>query len=95
MSVSKQDVTYIAKLSRLSFDERETEVFRREFEGILAQVSAVNGVDTEGVEPCSNVFPLENVLREDVVAPSTDPELLMRSAIEREDTAYLVPKVVE
>ena len=95
MGVTKQDVTYIAKLSRLAFNEEETEVFRKEFDGILAHVGKVNRVDTEGVEPCSNVFPLENVLREDEAKPSTDPELLRRSAIEREDTAYLVPKVVE
>ena len=95
MGVTKQDVTYIAKLSRLSFSEEETEVFLREFEGILEHVGLVNGVDTAGVEPCSNVFPLENVLREDEAKPSMDAELLMRSAIEREDTAYVVPKVVE
>lgn len=95
MGVTKQDVDYIAELSRLAFTEEESEGFRREFEGILAYVSKINAVDTEGVEPCSNVFPLENVLREDEAKPSMDPELLMRSAIEREDTAYLVPKVVE
>ena len=95
MAVTKSEVLHIAKLSRLSFTEEQAEAFVDEFQAMLTHVSTVNGVDTEGVEPCSNVFALENVLREDEARPSMDPELLLRSAVEREGTAYVVPKVVE
>ena len=55
----------------------------------------MNRIDTEGVEPCSNVFTLRNVMREDVVTPSMDNSLLLKNAPCCEDGAYLVPKVVE
>lgn len=95
MSITKQEVARIAKLSRLSFTEPEQEAFLEQFEQILEHVGCMNRIDTEGVEPCSNVFALRNVMREDVVTPSMDTSLLLKNAPCCEDGAYLVPKVVE
>lgn len=95
MSITKQEVARIAKLSRLSFTEPEQEAFLEQFERILEHVGRMNRIDTDGVEPCSNVFALHNVMREDIVAPSMDNALLLGNAPCREDGAYLVPKVVE
>lgn len=95
MAVSKEDVKYIAKLSRLKFTEDEQDAFLKGFNDVLNHVYKINSIDTEGVEPCSNVFSLNNVLREDVVTPSLSPEILLKNAPSKEDTAYLVPKVVE
>ena len=95
MSITKQEVAHIAKLSRLSFTDAEQEAFIAQFEEILEHVNTMNSVDTEGVEPCSNVFELQNVLRADVVAPSMENEKLLANAPCKEDGAYLVPKVVE
>ena len=94
MKVTLKDVEKIAKLSRLSFNEEEKKEFLHQFVGVLDHVSAINSIDTEGVAPCSNVFELYNVMREDISKPAMDTELLMRTAPESEDGAYLVPKVV-
>lgn len=94
MKVTLKDVEKIAKLSRLSFTEEEKKEFLHQFVGVLEHVSAINNIDTEGAAPCSNVFELYNVMREDISKPSLDTELLMRTAPESEDGAYLVPKVV-
>ena len=90
-----KDVEHIAKLSRLSFSEEEKAAFLEEFNNTLEHVESIFSVDTEGVEPCSNVFSLQNVFREDVPKESMDNELLMRTAPAAEDGAYLVPKTVE
>lgn len=95
MAVSKEDVKYIAKLSRLKFTDAEEDNFLKSFNSILNHVQKINSVDTEGVEPCSNVFTLKNVLREDKAEPCYNAEKLLENAPEKEDTAYLVPKVVE
>ncbi len=95
MKADLKDVEHIAKLSRLSFSEEEKAAFLEEFNNTLEHVESIFSVDTEGVEPCSNVFSLQNVFREDVPRESMDNELLMRTAPAAEDGAYLVPKTVE
>ena len=95
MKADLKDVEHIAKLSRLSFSEEEKAAFLADFNNTLEHVESINSVDTEGVEPCSNVFSLQNVFREDVPGESMDNELLMRTAPVVEEGAYLVPKVVE
>lgn len=95
MALSNEDVKYIAKLSRLEFDEKQQQKFLKSFNEILDHVKKVSSVNTDGIEPCSNVFTLKNVMREDISKDSYDPELLLSNAPSKEDTAYLVPKVVE
>jgi aspartyl-tRNA(Asn)/glutamyl-tRNA(Gln) amidotransferase subunit C len=95
MAIGKEEIRHIAKLSRLSFSESEEEKFIKSFNDILNHVQKINSINTEGVEPCSNVFELKNVMREDKAEKSFDPEILLRNAPEKEETAYLVPRVVE
>ena len=95
MAVNKDDVKYIAKLSRIKFTEQEEENFLKGFNSILDHVAKINSVNTDGIEPCSNVFSLHNVLREDKAQASYSPEKLLENAPAKEDNAYLVPKVVE
>lgn len=95
MAISKEAVEHIANLSRIVIREEEKESFINSFNGIVEHVKNISKINTDGVEPCCNVFPLKNVLREDEAKPSYPPEKLLENAPEKEDTAYLVPKVVE
>lgn len=95
MAVTKKDVEYIAKLSRLKFTDKEQEEFLISFNQILSHVDLINKINTDNIEPCSNVFALKNVLREDAALPSMDADKLLKNAPTKEDTSYLVPKVVE
>ncbi len=95
MKADFADVERIAKLSRLNFTDEEKTKFLEGFLGVLEHVSAIDGVDTEGVSPCFGASGLVNVLREDVVEASTPAEVLIAAAPESEDGAYLVPRAVE
>lgn len=95
MAIDKKQVEHIAKLSKLHFSEEEIETFIDEFSVILQHVGKVNSVNTDGVEPCSNVFSINNRFREDEVKPSMPPEQLLKSTPSTEDTYFLVPNVVE
>ncbi len=95
MKITLTEVDRIAALSKLRLSEEEKQLFLPQFQKILDHVNAIRDVDTEGIAPCSNVFELVNVLREDEVVPSFDTELLLRTAPDVEDGSYLVPKVVE
>ena len=49
MSVTKDEVKYIASLSRLEFNESELEDFTNEFNQILNYIDKLNELDTENI----------------------------------------------
>jgi aspartyl-tRNA(Asn)/glutamyl-tRNA(Gln) amidotransferase subunit C len=94
MSVTKQDVSYIAELSRLRFTEPEMEKMTRELNMILHYVEKLNEVDTEGVEPLSSIHDDSNVFREDIVTSSLQNVDALKNAPDSQDRFFKVPKVI-
>lgn len=88
-------VDYIAGLSRLELQAGETQAMTAELEQIIAYMDVLNRLDTTGVEPMSHVFPVKNVLREDIAAPSQDRGELLAGSPGGDEEAFLVPKTVE
>lgn len=95
MKITEEMVDYIALLSRLKPDGEERERLRSELEKIVSYMDVLNTLDTADIEPMSHVFPVKNVLREDVVEPSFPREELLKGAPGGDKEAYLVPKAVE
>ena len=61
MSISKEDVKYIAKLAKLKFNEEEAEVFASEFENILEQFKTLDKLQLDNVE-IERLFDVDDVL---------------------------------
>lgn len=95
MKITEEMVDYIALLSRLKPDGEERERLRDQLEKIVSYMDVLNTLDTADIEPMSHVFPVKNVLREDVVEPSFPREELLKGAPGGDKEAYLVPKAVE
>ena len=95
MKITEEMVAYISTLSRLKPDEAETARMTAELEKIVSYMEVLNALDTDGIEPLSHVFPVKNVLREDVVEPSFPREELLKNAPGGDEEAFLVPKAVE
>ena len=57
MSVDKDTVNKIARLSRIAISEQEAEKMVGELNGILAWVEQLGEVDVTGVEPMTAVIP--------------------------------------
>ncbi len=66
----KINVKHVAKLADLSLTEEETKKFESQLEETLKYVEQLEEVDTDNVEPTSNVTGLENVVDEDTPRPS-------------------------
>ena len=62
---------------------------------MLDYIDMLNELDTEGVEPMSHVFPVNNVFREDVVVNGDDRENMLANAPEQKDGCYKVPKTFD
>ncbi|WP_449258761.1 Asp-tRNA(Asn)/Glu-tRNA(Gln) amidotransferase subunit GatC [Chlorobium limicola] len=94
MSVTRDDVAYIAGLARLSFSDEEMATMTIEMNSILHYVEKLNEIDTEGVQPLSSIHDQENVLREDVAEGSIATGLALQNAPDRQDRFFKVPKVL-
>ena len=67
MKITTEMVDYISQLSRLSLPEEEKRAMTAQLERIVDYMDVLNQLDTADIEPMSHVFPVKNVLREDVV----------------------------
>ncbi len=95
MTVTPEIVDYISELSRLSLEPEEKASMTAQLEQIVGYMDVLTQLDTAAVEPLSHVFPLKNVLREDVVVPSRERAELLANAPVPDQEAFLVPRTVD
>ena len=95
MKITIADVDHVAMLARLGFDENEKAGMSEQLSRIVEYVEKLNELDTEDVSPTAHAVPLRNVLRDDEVRPSLDPEEALRSAPDREGGFFRVPRILE
>ncbi|HEY0104575.1 MAG TPA: Asp-tRNA(Asn)/Glu-tRNA(Gln) amidotransferase subunit GatC [Rhizomicrobium sp.] len=95
MSVDKDTVRRIAKLSRLALDEARLAPMAEELNGIFQWVAQLNEVDVAGVPPLTSVVEQTLKMRDDVVTEGGQAAALMANAPDGEDHFFVVPKVVE
>ncbi len=95
MPLDAGTIDKLLRLSALSLEAGERARLQADLDKIIDLVDAMEGADTDGVEPLS--YPLDGVqpLRSDRVTENVDRELYQRAAPEARDGLYLVPRVVE
>ena len=94
MKITKSEIEHVANLARLALDEDAIEKFAGQIGTILEYVDTLSRVDTTGVKPTSHAIFLSNAFREDEVKEHLDTEAALANAPEKEDGAFIVPKVV-
>jgi aspartyl-tRNA(Asn)/glutamyl-tRNA(Gln) amidotransferase subunit C len=95
MTVSREDVEHVAKLARLALSEQEKERLTEQLNAILKYADKLNELNTEQVEPTSHVLPLKNIVRSDIVKPSSPLEEVLKNAPEHEEGHFRIPAVLE
>ena len=80
MSLDINQVQKVAKLASLPLTEKENDKFAQELSETLDYVQKLDEVDTEGVEPTSQVTGLFNITREDVVGESLTQKQALQNA---------------
>ncbi|GIV62237.1 Asp-tRNA(Asn)/Glu-tRNA(Gln) amidotransferase subunit GatC [Rhodocaloribacter litoris] len=95
MSVSVEEVRYIARLARLRFSEEEERRLAVEMSAILDYMDQLTALDTEGVPPMSHVLDLYNVEREDRAETRITREEALRNAPDATAEFFRVPRVIE
>ncbi len=82
----------VSILAKLELSEEEREQAKKDMEKMLGYIDKMKELDTEGVEPMSHIFPIQNVFREDIVANSNARGELMANSPEEKNGMFVVPK---
>lgn len=93
--ISDETIEYVGILAKLELSGEEKEAAKRDMGRMLDYIDKLNELDTEGVEPMSHVFPVQNVFREDVVTNGDGSEAALKNAPEEWDNMFVVPKTFE
>ena len=93
--IQDEMIEYVGILAKLELSEEEKEAAKADMGRMLDYIDQLNELDTEGVEPLSHIFSVNNVFREDVVENGDDRENLLANAPEKKNGAFVVPKTVE
>lgn len=94
MTITKAEVLHVAHLARLDIDAADVDRFAGQIDTILDYVDTLKKVDTTGVAATSHAITLTNAFREDKVQGQLDPEDALANAPEKDNGAFVVPKVL-
>ena len=92
--ISDETIGYVGILAKLELNGAEKEQARHDMEAMLDYIDRLNELDTDGVEPMSHVFPVNNVFREDVVTNGDGSAETLANAPAKKDGGFLVPKTI-
>lgn len=95
MSIDIATVKKAAGLARIKIDEETAERMTQQLNKILKMVEQLADVNTDNVEPLSNVMATKLKLRKDAVTDGGVPEKVLKNAPEETQGYFVVPKVVE
>ena len=95
MSVSKEELYHIAKLSKLEISEENIDELTQKISDIVDFANTLATVNVEGINPTAHILDIKNVLREDKIEESFNREIILKNAPEIQGGCISVPKVVE
>jgi aspartyl-tRNA(Asn)/glutamyl-tRNA(Gln) amidotransferase subunit C len=95
MAITRADVEHVADLARLHLTDEELDRMEAQLSRILEAIETLREVDTSHVGPTASVIQLENVMRDDVAAPSMPRDVALANAPLRDDPFLRVPTVLE
>jgi len=95
LKIDKNTINKIAKLSRIKLEEKEAVSLIRDLNSILDWVDQLNEVNTEKVEPLSNISLSNLPKREDISENKNDSKEILSNAPDKLEGYFAVPKVVE
>jgi aspartyl-tRNA(Asn)/glutamyl-tRNA(Gln) amidotransferase subunit C len=89
------NVQKIAKLANLQIAKDDEEKFESQLSEVLDYVGKLNEVDTENIEPTSQVTGLENITREDVTKDSLTQEEALSNTKETQHGFFKVKAILD
>jgi aspartyl-tRNA(Asn)/glutamyl-tRNA(Gln) amidotransferase subunit C len=95
MSLTADQVRWVAHLARLELSDAELATMTRQLSSILDYFAQLQQVNTDGVEPLVHAIEAHNIFRADEPTPSLPVDAALANAPERRGDFYSVPAVLE
>lgn len=93
-AISRDEVSHLARLSRLALTDAELDEFAGQIDGIINHVRQVQEVAATDVEPMSHPSSLAGVMREDEVRPTLTAEQALDQAPSVREDRFEVPRIL-
>lgn len=94
MSITRDEVAHLARLSRLALTDEELDHFAGQLDVIIGAVARVQEVAAVDIPPTTHAADLANVFREDVVVPPLGAEIALAQAPAAEQGRFKVPRIL-
>ena len=94
MKITTETIDYIAKLSKLEFEDEEKVKFAKEFQNILTHFDNIENEDLTNLE----VSVMDNTvgsLRKDEVKVFENKKELFQNAKDKKDGCIVIPRILE
>jgi aspartyl-tRNA(Asn)/glutamyl-tRNA(Gln) amidotransferase subunit C len=95
MSITRDEVAHLARLSRLALGEEELDHLAPQLDQIISAVARVQEVTAEGIPPTSHALPITNVYREDEIVPCLPRDVVLSQAPAVERERFKVPRILD
>lgn len=93
--ISDETIEYVGILAKLELSGEEKEQAKKDMGSMLDYIDKLGELDTEGVEPMSHVFQVQNVFREDVVTNGDAREEILKNAPGEKNGMFTVPRTFD
>lgn len=93
--ISDETIDYVGILAKLELNDEEKEQAKKDMASMLDYIDKLGELDTNGVEPMSHVFAVNNVFREDVVTNGDGSADTLANAPEEKNNMLGVPKTFD
>ncbi len=95
MSITRDEVAHLARLSRLALDDAELEHLAAQLDVIISAVARVQEVTAGDIPPTSHAVPMTNVLRADEIVPPLTAAQALAQAPAVQQQRFQVPRILE
>ncbi len=95
MSIDKNKVKKVAKLSRISLDDTKLEFLSKDLALILNFVEQLNELDTKKTEPLTSIVDKTFEPRADKINDGKIKNEILKNSPDKNEDFFIVPKVIE
>ena len=95
MKINKEVITKLSSLSKLKFNEQETELISEDLSKMVNFINQLKEIDTDNVEPLIHMNEEINNWREDNLGEVLDQEKALSNSPIKDSTYFKLPKVLD
>ena len=95
MSIDKDTVKHIAKLARISLDDKKINSLSKDLSSIIEFIEKLNELNTDKTVPLTSIINASLQSRKDEVLDGKIRDQILKNSPEKNEEFYVVPKVIE